>query len=413
MPEESGVYQFLDNRNNIIYVGKAKNLKSRVSSYFTHKDLGPKTALLVSEIRKIKIISVNSELESLLLEANLIKKLKPKFNIKLTDGKSFPLIRITVKDSFPKVLQARREEDKRSIYFGPYPNTGAMRLVLKTIRRIFPYESALNHPKKTCLYYHLGLCPCCEVFGVGDYKKNIRRIVKFLKGQTKEVIKELEKERNQLSKEENYEKAKDAQKKIDAINYVTSPIYKPFEYELNPNLRSDTRIAELSSLKKVLIEKGVEIDGLNKIECFDISNTSGNLVTASLVVFIGGEPDKKWYRRFKIKNETPGKPNDFSAMKEVIERRLRNTEWPYPDLFVVDGGKGQVSVAQEVLNKNNVKIPLIGIAKREETIITRDFKEIKLTKDVAALRLIMRIRDEAHRFAITYHKKLRRKALFD
>lgn len=347
------------------------------------------------------------------MEANLIKKYSPKFNIKLTDGKAYPLIRITIKDKYPKVLTARKVDDKRSIYFGSYPNVGAMRLVLKTIRRIFPFESTLNHSKKTCLYYHLGLCPCCEYHGDGDYKKTIQRIIKFLEGQTKSVIKDLETERNSLSKIEHYEEANLIQKKIDAIKYVTSPVYKPFEYELNPNLKIDIRQKETALLLEILQNHGINIKKINKIECFDISNISGSFVTGSMVVFENGDAKKSEYKRFKIRSEVKGKPNDVAAISEIINRRLKHSDWKFPDLIIVDGGKGQVSSARNEIQKSKLNIPVIGLAKKEETIVTSDLKEINLSRNNQALYLIMRIRDEAHRFAIYYHRKLRSKNIFN
>lgn len=403
---------FLDKNRRVLYVGKAKNLKKRVASYFTHKDLGEKTQRLVSQVHKIRTIPVSSEIESLLVETNLVKKYSPKYNVRLTDGKAYPLIRITVKDKYPKVLIARRPEDKNSEYFGPYPNVGAMRSVLKTIRRIFPFESVKNHPKKACLYYHLGLCPCTEVFGDGEYKKNIRRIIKFLKGQTRSVICDLEKEREGYSKKDEFEKARKVQSKINAIKLITSPVYNPFEYEVNPNLKSDIRQKELAQLTTVLRNAGVGINSLSRIECFDISNISGSSVTGSMVAFKEGEKDSDSYRRFRIKIQQKGKPNDFAAMEEIIKRRINHPEWPLPDLLVVDGGKGQVTSALNALKSKNLNLPVVGLAKREETIITESLKAITLPRSSPALHLMMRIRDEAHRFAITYHKKIRNKFLY-
>jgi len=344
------------------------------------------------------------------LEANYIKLYKPKYNAKLTDGKAYPLIRITVRDEYPKVLIARRNEDKKSLYFGPFPNSSALRLVLKTIRRIFPFQSVANHPKRICLYNHLGLCPCPQVTNDKDYKKNILHIVTFLKGNTKKVLRSLEKERSVVSKLQEFEKAEALQRKIDAINYVTSPVYQKFDYRVNPNLDLDLRKKELSGLKDCLSRYNVQIKNLKRIECFDISNISGTNATGSMVVFFNGEKDTSEYRRFKIRR-TDKIPDDFAMMQEVLERRIRHGEWTMPDLIIVDGGKGQVSSAMEVLKKRNINIPIIGLAKREETIITSDFEEIKLPKDSEALKLTMRIRDEAHRFAITYHRKLRSKQL--
>lgn len=409
---DPGIYLFYDNKGELLYVGKAKNLKNRVSSYFQRSAaLGERTRQLVSQVAKVKTIVTDSEIESLLLEANFIKKHLPKYNIKLTDDKAYPIIRVTAKEMFPAVLVARRLEmqpQDGSAYFGPFPNAGDMRMVLRTIRRIFPYQSVLNHAKRYCLYYHLGLCPCPPMLstqGLRDYKITIRRIIRVLSGESKAVLKELEKERGNASKIEDFEKAIELQRQINAMTLITQPIHPPFDYEVNPNLRSDLRDREMADLQAHLQTSGVSVNKLVRIECYDISNTSGTNATGSLVVFTNGEKDGNWYRRFKIR-KTKG-PNDFAMMKEVFERRLAHSEWPMPDLFVVDGGKGQISSAQEVLNEKGVNVPLVGLAKREETIITSDFKEIKLPKSSPALQLVMRMRDEAHRFAITYHKKLR------
>lgn len=372
-----------------------------------------KTKLLVSKIEKIQIIKTSSEVESLLLEADFIKKYKPFYNIKLTDDKAYILIRITIKDEIPKVLTSRKEDDKNSVYFGPFPNSQSVKSVLKTLRRIFPYQGVQNHPKRKCLYYHLNLCPCPPTFTTGqeklEYKKNILKIVKFLKGDTKSVIRELESEREKLSKKYEFEKASLLQNKIDSIRFVTSPLYKPFEYNANPNLEEDIRLKQLESLSRILVEKSVEINSLKRIECYDISNISGKFATGSMVVLENGGINKSEYRRFKIKR-TKG-PNDFAMMKEVLERRFNNKEWKSPNLIIIDGGKGQISSAVKTLAKMNLKIPIIGLAKREEIIITQDFQQIKLPKNSGALMLVIKIRNEAHRFAITYHKKLRAKAL--
>lgn len=416
LPQEPGIYLFLDENKNIIYVGKAKNLKNRVSSYVGGQ-LGEKTKQLVSHIHSVKTILVESELESLLLEAEFIKKYNPKYNIQLTDNKSYQLIKVTPKALFPTVTLMRSHGnpeiyDHQSAYFGPFPSSKAIKSVLKTIRRIFPYQSVENHPKKPCLYHHLGLCPCLPAFNNEEnrkeYKKTIRHIIQFLQGKKIEVLKDLEKERDAASKNEEFEKAKSVQQQIDAINYVTSPIKKPFEYEINPNLRADLRTDELSSLKEILNKHGVNVESLDRIECFDISNISGTNSVGSMVVLTNGERDSSQYRRFKTSKNIVG-PNDFASMAEVLQRRIRHTEWPYPGLLIVDGGKGQISAAFKVLNDQGLNIPLVGLAKREETIITTDFKEIKLPKDSKALHVVQRIRDEAHRFAITYHRKLRSK----
>ncbi|MGH7245478.1 MAG: hypothetical protein ACREGI_00925 [Candidatus Levyibacteriota bacterium] len=394
-------------------MGKAKSLKDRVSSYFTSKDLYGKTKLLVEQIYRIKIVVVQSELESLILEANLIKKYIPKYNIRLRDGKEYPLIRITGGE-FPAVLTARREEDPASTYFGPFPNATAMREVLRYLRRIFPYQSVLNHQKKICLYHHLGLCPCASAIATLDakkeYKKTIRHIKEFLRGKTKKVLDFLEKDRNSESKKEHFENANILQQQIDKINIITHPFHKPFEYETNPNLTQDLREIEMEELRIILGQHNVYVSSLKRIECYDISNTQGTNATGSMVVFTNGEKDGANYRKFKIIQKKG--PNDFAMMAEVFARRLKHTEWQYPDLFIVDGGKGQISSAKKVLDANSITIPLVGLAKRNEIIITSDFREIRLPKKNHALQLVMRIRNEAHRFAITYHKKIRSRITF-
>jgi len=400
-----------------LYVGKAKDLRSRVSSYFASSSgLGEKTKVLISKIDTITYIVVSSEVESLLLEANYIKKYTPQYNIRLTDGKSYPLIRIIIDDTFPAVVIARKTDDLKSLYFGPFPNSGAMKLVLKTIRKIFPFQSVINHPKTLCLYNHLGLCPCVTAQDTDvnrkEYKKTIRRIIIFLEGNVAKVIKDLEKERDALSTQENFEKAHTLQEKIQAIHLITHPVHTPYEYEENPNLKTDIRRSELEELRNHLNQVGLLVDPIQRIECYDVSNTSGTNATGSLVVFTDGEKDAKWYRRFKIKPETKG-PNDFAMMHEVLTRRLKHTEWPYPQLLIVDGGKGQISMAHKALQEANLSIPLVGLAKKQEIIITSDFREIILPKRSHALQLVMRMRDEAHRFAITYHKKLRSKITFE
>ncbi len=412
LPKKPGIYLFLDENDNVLYAGKARDLRSRVGSYFAkNSSLGEKTRVLITKTRKIKTIVAYSEVHALLLEANCIKKYEPRYNIRLRDGKAYPLIRITRKDKYPKALTARREEDKSSLYFAPVPNSGALRLVLRTIRRLFPFQSVLNHPKRICLYNHLGLCPCPPYFDSeilkSEYRKNIRHLVSFLNGNINKIQKELEIERNNFAKREEFEKAQNIQKKISAIALISDTSYKKFDYDLDPNLRDDLRRKEIESLKQHLSKHSVTIKKLNRIECYDISNISGYFATGSMVVFINGESDKSLYRRFKIRRVIG--PNDYAMLREVFQRRMKHADWPMPDLLIVDGGRGQVLSALEVLKKLSLNIPLIGLAKREETIVTSDLKEISLPKSSIALKLLMRIRDEAHRFAISYHRHLRSK----
>jgi excinuclease ABC subunit C len=235
----------------------------------------------------------------------------------------------------------------------------------------------------------------------------------MLEGESQKIMKELEKDRDLASKSEKYEEALELQKRINALSIVTMPFHKPFEYDVNPNLRIDIRQQELDELMATLNQNSFTLTKLERIECYDISNIQGTNATGSMVVLTNGEIDKSEYRRFKIRQD--GKPNDFAMMKEVLKRRLNRNDWDRPDLIIVDGGKGQVSAAMTALASLGVTIPLIGLAKRLETIVIplgekeEHFKEVLLPKDSPAIHLITRIRDEAHRFAITYHKKLRSK----
>ncbi len=427
--------------------------------------LGEKTRALVGQIDKIRTTEVESELEALLLEAYYIKKYNPRYNIRLTDNKAYILIRITgchsersegsnsrslakaqafsseaqarrddkiiIKDEYPIVTLARKGDDPTSIYFGPYPSSSMVKQVLKLIRRAFPFQSVANHPKRVCLYHHLGLCPCPPMFDSPElkkeYRKNIRNVIRVLEGKSKTIIKELEVERDIASAREEYEIALEEQRKINALSYITQPFRKPREYELNPNLRVDIRRQELESLQHILTANGCPIDYPGKIECYDISNIQGTNAVGSMVVFVDGEKESALYRRYKIRREFMKRtdkremPNDFAMMQEVLTRRIKHEEWEYPQLLIVDGGKGQVTSALKALHEAGVVIPLVGLAKREETIIiplfapnsvetTGEFQEVSLPKDSGALQLMMRLRDEAHRFAITYHRNLRSKA---
>ena len=372
---------------------------------------------MISLVSDIETIRVSSEIEAFLLESSLIKKNRPFYNIKLIDDKSYPMIQIT-KGSNPSVTIVRKKTDKKAIYFGPYSDAGALKVVLKLLRKIFPYQSVLNHPKKKCLYYHLGLCPCvsAEPTNIETYKKNLRRMQKFLDGRKEEVLKTLVKERDSLSNEEMFEEAAIVQGKIDRINLITSETYEPFNYMDKPDFYFQRIEDEVVSLKKILADYYPNIGNLSRIECYDISNTSGTNATGSMVVFENGDKNSKEYRRFKIR--TKDTPDDFHMMREMLTRRLKNEDWPIPSLLVIDGGKGQVGSALKALANTKKTFPVIGLAKKEETIIVpiknalgNDFVEIKLSNSTPGVNLLRRIRDEAHRFAITYHKLLRKKAM--
>jgi len=399
-------------------VGKAKDLKKRVNSYFSNRALDAKTLRLIKEAHSVEHIRVASEIEAFLLESSLIKKHLPFFNIKLIDDKSYPMIQITNSDS-PSVLITRKKDIQNADYYGPYTDATALKHVLKLLRRIFPFQSVKNHPKRKCLYYHLGLCPCVEAVpeNMEEYKRNIRNIKRFLDGKKDDVLKMLLKEQKQYVKDEEFEKAQAIQNKIERINLITSPTYDPFYYMDKPDFYFERVEKEVLSLKKILAPYYPEITSLSRIECFDISNIQGKQATGSMVVFSNGEKESSQYRKFKIRSKST--PDDFLMMQEMLTRRLKREDWPQPSLWVIDGGKGQVGAALKSLANTGKKVPVIGLAKREETIVIPlkkigggiEFEEVKLPHSTPGINLLRRIRDEAHRFAVTYHRLLRKKRM--
>ncbi len=416
LPEKPGVYLFKDLSNKVIYVGKAKNLKKRVSSYFQKSAHDAKTTLLVADIKNVDHITVNSELEAFLLEAELIRRYKPYYNIRFTDDKSYPYIMISG-GAIPYVSIVRKKNTKKASYFGPYPDAGSVKVVLKLLRRIFPYESVKNHSKRKCLYYHLGLCPCVQTIpsNLSQYKKNISNMKKFLKGDSQAVLKSLLNEQKESVKREEFEQASILQSQINSIKRITEKKYDPFVYLTKPDVQLEREANENLDLQKLLFEHGLDIPVLKRIECYDISNFQGTNATGGMTVFINGTSSTSDYRKFRIRR--PNTPDDFAMHQEVMSRRIKHLEdWGEPDLLIIDGGKGQVSSVMEVLAHLNIKFPVIGLAKKFEAIIIPEketrryvFQEVRVSLSRPALNLVRRIRDEAHRFAINYHRTLRSK----
>lgn len=401
IPHKPGVYIYRNKSGRVIYVGKAIDLYHRVAGYFSKSNSEVKVAALVDEISSIETIIVESELEALILEANLIKKYLPEFNVRLTDDKDYLYIKITDED-FPKVITARKHELKGALkYFGPFPSSRTVKSTLKALRKVFPWCSGGNRWfKGACFYFHLGLCPgaCAGIISKQEYRKNIFRLAKLLEGKWVQLTDDLTKEMEQLAKNQDFEDAGRIKRILQGIAYLTQP-NRTANYLENPNFLEDQRILALEELQKVL--------GLRKtphrIEGYDISNIQGKEATGSMVVLTDGEIDKSQYRKFKI--FISGKPNDVGMHKEMMRRRLRHPEWPKPDLIIIDGGIAQVrAVAGD--------IPIYGLAKRMEWLYHPDGTIIKLPKASPALRLLQKLRDEAHRFAITYHRKLHKKAIF-
>lgn len=404
LPKEPGIYQFYDEKYQLLYVGKSVSLRNRVSSYFTAKNLGPKTSQLVSKIANIKYIQVFSEFEALLLEAKLIRKYMPFYNSAARDDKSPIYIKIT-SDSIPLITLTRKEKPERgTVLYGPFPSTKIAKNILKLIRRIFPYCQHKN-AKKPCLYVHLGLCPFPYAGDEAkeDYLKNVAKIKRLLAADSKTLIRQLLSEMTTAAKYQKFEEAQVTKKQLEQLSYLTTTYHNPDEFLKSPNLVDDLTIARLEELKKVLKLPKIP----RRIECYDISNIQGKSGAGSMVVFTGGKKDKSQYRRFKIK--LLDTPNDYFMHQEVMTRRLKN-DWPKPDLFIIDGGRGQLTAVAKVLQKFNLDIPIVGLAKRLEEIYTLNVQTpISLPKENKARQLVQEIRDEAHRFAITYHKLLRSK----
>ena len=538
VPTLPGCYLYYDKEGTIIYVGKAKNLKKRVSSYFRGKHDRVKVAVLVSKIEKMEYIITDSEVEALILEAHLIKKHKPKYNILLKDDKKYPYFLITDED-YPRITVVRKKNTNpdKGRFYGPYTNSRAMYSTLDFLKKIFPLKQCKT-PKfsnRPCLYYHIGKClaPCQGKVSPEEYQNLVSQVELFLSGKQTELIKRIKTQMVEYSADEQYEKAArmrdsylDLQKTLEhqkvvyenarlnedviatvyeegiyaitilliregrlidkkdftyfvenedkaefferffqeyysslmlefpekivapdledvgakqlyqdwlevishkkiKINYGKAKQGKEL-YELAQknvkNLFETARIKKLASIRDDFNEVGLYLQEKlklknfpNRIECYDISHIQGTNTVASMVVFYNGMSKKSDYRKFKIKS-TEGKPDDFLSMKEVLTRRLSRLgekKWEKPDLIIIDGGKGQLSSVMQVVKNMGIEgIDIVSLAKREEEVfLPNQSKPVRIPIDSNAMFLIQRIRDEAHRFAITYHRDLRSKAI--
>lgn len=527
LPETPGVYKFYNDQDELIYVGKAKSIRKRVSSYFNKQaGVNRKTLRLVSEIARIDFTISNSEFDALLLENNFIKQNQPKYNILLKDDKTFPYICI-LKEPFPRIIYTRKYIPEQGEYFGPYSSVVAMKNVLELVRKLYTIRtcnlllsrSNIDQGKfKICLEYHIGNCkgPCENLYSEENYLREIEQARNILKGNISIVYQHFTEEMKLASSNLEFERAHFYKEKLDTlerfqskslvvnraltdidvfsissnssyayVNYLQikegsivfsksvelkKKLDEPDEELLSlaaVELRAQTHSTNnsvLSNIPITLLEEGVEniipkigdkkklvdlslknafelqkerallregkkskqrevLGILQKdlqlphmpvvIECFDNSNFQGTTPVASMVRFVDGKPDKKGYRHFNIK--TVEGPNDFASMKEIVGRRykrLQEENLPLPDLILVDGGKGQLSSACEALKELNVygKVPIAGIAKKlEEIYYPEDPFPLLINKKSPGLLLIQYIRDEAHRFAITFHRQKRSK----
>lgn len=540
LPANPGVYQFFDKSQKIIYVGKAKNLRNRVRSYFQNGITSLKTLAMVSKVEDLQLIVTDSEVEALVLENNLIKEYKPRYNINLKDDKSFPYIRVT-NEPYPQIYPTRNIEKDGSKYFGPYTEVKSMKNSLRLINKIFKIRSCkyfiddevIEKKKiKVCLDYHIKKCdgPCEGLISQVDYNSMVNQVIKLLRGKTEDLIAELNSEMNSAASNLNFEKAAEIRDKIDQLKVYSSKqkivtndfidrdiigcasegkdvsatilnvrngklvgkrqfnltadaneeldqIYsavirfyysefveipkeivvevQPFDYDtllewfkqkeskepkfIIPQRKSETKsLLEMCRQNAILQLKEIQLQRMkkegnvpyvlaalkrdlrlknipNRIECFDISNLQGTDTVASMVVFVDGKPKKSEYRKFII-NEVEG-PNDFASMMEVIKRRysrvVEENQTP-PDLIMVDGGKGQLSSAIKILKELNLdNFEIIGLAKRLEEVFLPEHSEAQtIPRTSSSLKLLQHIRDEAHRFAITFHRQRRDKRTF-
>ncbi|MCX5702758.1 MAG: excinuclease ABC subunit UvrC [Candidatus Omnitrophica bacterium] len=395
LPDSPGVYIFKDAQGGIIYVGKAKSLKKRVQSYFS-RFLASRTQVMVSKIADIEYKLCQTESLALILEASLIHKYKPKYNVSLRDDKSFPIVKITNED-FPAVCITRKKVADGSHYFGPYTSAGLLREALRIIRKYFPFRSGERMSQEVNMYYRIGLAPDPKETSKKEYAKTIENICLILEGKTEALIKKLSQEMTSKSKEQEFEEAAKIRDQIEALSVMSE------------STGHYSRKEELEDLKNMLHLGKIP----ERIEAFDISDISGKEATGSMVSFCKGAADKNNYRRFRIK--TVDKIDDYKMLSEVVYRRylrLKEENRPLPNLILIDGGRSHLLVVDREITRLRISIPLASIAKDKENIyIKNKMNPIRLNSDTPALNLIRRIRNEAHRFAWAYHHILRRKKI--
>ena len=509
LPHAPGCYLFSDEAGTIIYIGKAKDIRKRVTSYFTKKDHDKKTESLVRAIASVDVMVTNTETEAFLLENNLIKKHLPKYNIDLKDAKRFAYIGLS-RETFPRIGIARRTGKDNAVFFGPFVSAAARDEIIRVIKRVLLIRSCTRLPKRACLRYHLHTCsaPCIGKISPEEYGGAVAKAVSILKGKTAELLADLNAEMAEASARQEYEKALVLRNQIDAIGRLAERqhVERPREtdqdiigyttggdtvylmvFSVEKGLLTDKQefmfesgegffdeflaryyadrtppaelilphgvdealagylterkgtqvritVPQIGEKKKLLelVGRNIEYAFLKNerkvqdlrsalelpedpavIECFDISHLSGTAMVGSMVQFRNGEPDKKNYRRFRIK--TVEGIDDFASIAEIVRRRYRRLTGEgsgLPDLIVIDGGKGQLAAAGKVLGELGCDIPVIALAKREEEVYLpgRDLP-LRLDEKGMALRYLQEIRNEAHRFAITYNRLLRRKSL--
>lgn len=424
LPKTPGVYFHKSSDGEIIYVGKAAILKNRVRQYFQSKhDMDVKTRALVAEIYDTDWVETDSEIDALFLESEMIKRYKPRFNILLRDDKSQIYVRINMKDDWPFVSFTRNPADDGADYFGPYYSGTGMKQALRYLRRVFPYYTRQVTPGKRDLDAHLGLSPQHSMSSA-DYKASIRKLIRYIRGGKREIMREIERDMKDAAKRQDFEEAARQRNRLQSLRDLQTRIM--FGDKEFLDLSKDFALADLTGLLHLTRTP-------QRIEGYDISHMSGTNVVASMVVFSNGVSDRANYRKFKTKKEHN---NDFYNMNETLGRRLSEKNikaWGKPDLMLIDGGKGQLDAALKARDVSQYRdIPFIGLAKREEQIVidkarsgvtvdedmvkklrgytteSADFILINLPHSTHIIKLLQRIRDESHRFAVSYHTVLKR-----
>lgn len=415
LPASPGVYFHKNQDGEIIYVGKAAVLKNRVRQYFQKPKKDPKTEALVAEIFDTDWIVVDTEMDALFLEAEMIKRYMPKWNILLRDDKTVSYVRIDMNNEVPYICFTRTPQDDKATYIGPFYGKSTIERALRVLRRIFPYYTKPYNGKKS-LDTDLGLSPGIEVgkTTAKDYKKNLKKLIRYLEGDRQKLLKDIEKTMLKESEKGNYELAAEARDQLNGLKELRKRIV--FSDKEFLDISSDNALRQLQEILKLPSPP-------RRIEGYDISHQSGADTVGSMVVFINGASARDEYRKFKIRSS---KNDDLKSMREVIERRLKHKEWDFPDLIILDGGKTQLNAVLPLLEPYN--IPVIGRDKsgdhsrnakvrlvipkpplQASALNSSESSSLELPNGSHIARLIARIDEEAHRFAITYHSLLKRK----
>ncbi len=406
-PHRAGIYIFKNTKNKPLYIGKALDLKNRVGSYLKTKD--QRMRKMVELAQSLKFIPTQSEIEALILESQMVKRYRTQFNIMLRDDKQYFFVGFT-KNDMPRIYLTHQPDSNKCI--GPFTDGNALKITLRFLRSIFPYCTCKQTHHNYCLNYHIGKCLgfCCLKSEASNknkktYANNTKAIEKILSGKKNSFVKELKKEAGNVAKRGNFKKAIELHSKIEKLERIFKNARIIRSSEIMKSYRSG--LESLLKLQKPII----------RIEGYDVSNIQGAHATGSMVTFIHGQPDKNFYRKFKI--HTKQTPDDTAMLREILERRFRHEEWPFPDLILIDGGKGQVNAARAAISKSKFliskQIPIIALTKNKKHIgekiyISGRKYPIFLTKlSPADKNLLLSINSEAHRFAIGYYRKLHRK----